>query len=199
MSELDFSTLHYNIHGAKKPVIELYPNIKQYPELVSPGISDKLLRYIIYLYSEGSPLIKKFKDNLVERKSEAMKLAGMKLTEDTKTCYFDFKDPEFTSAVVRFLTIQKNGLWSNIVTNEQLQSENMAIVIGATMLTDDKKIAETAKLKSTLLDINGQITDRLNGYYKEFFKSDTALQNAAKSVELKLTTPEMIATISRDF
>ena len=199
MTELDFSGLHYNIHGEKKPILELYPVIRQYPELVAPEISDKLLRYIIYLYSEGSPLIKKFKDNLVDRKSEAMKLAGMKLTEDTKTCYFDFKDPIFTAAVVRFLAIQKNGLWSNIVTNEQLHSENMSIVIGATMLTDDKKIAETAKLKSTLLDFNGVITDRLAGYYKEFFKSDTALQNAAKTVELKLTTPELIATINRDF
>src|SRR5690349_9016317 len=110
MQELDFSGLYWNAHNAKKPLVELYPEINQYPELRYGGIykQDSILKYINYLYSEGTPLTKKYKDNLLARKTEALKLAGMKLTDQVKSDLFEFKDSDFVKAVVKFLAIQNN-------------------------------------------------------------------------------------------
>lgn len=198
--ELEYGNLYWNCHGSKKSVIELYPDIETYPEFNYGGIykKEKLLRYINYLYSESTPLIKKFKDNLLARKTEALKLADIKLTKEVENDLFAFKDPEFATAVVRFLSVQKNHLWSSIQVNEQAYENNMGIIMSPTTATD-KDIAATAKIKGELLKINGDIADRLNGYYKEFFKGDTALQNAAKSVEFRATSPESVAAINRDF
>lgn len=195
--EIDYTTLYWNIHGAKKSIFELYPILNIYPEFKE--ISEKELKYVIYLYSQDTPLTKLHKDNLGARKQEALKLAGIKFTEDIQVRLFDFKDPAFTASVVRFLAIQNNGLWSNIVVNQQAFNENISIIMAATTLTDDKKITETAKLKSQLLEMNGQIADRLNGYYKTFFRNDIALENEGKKVELRLMTPEAIASIERSF
>ncbi len=199
--ELEYGNLYWNCHGSKKTVTELYPEIDSYPEFQYGGIynRDKLLRYINYLYSESTPLIKKFKDNLLARKTEALKLAGLKLTKDVENDIFSFKDPDFTRMVVKLLAIQKNYLWANIAVNEQLIADNMAIVLSSSFEGSDKDVAQTAKIKGDLLKTNGEVADRLNGYYKEFFKGDTALQLAAKSVEFRAVTPEGVASVERAF
>lgn len=201
MSELDFTGLHWNAHNAKKPLAELYPDINNYPELRYGGIydSNKILKYINYLYSEGTPLTKKFKDNLLVRKTEALSLAGLKLTEQAKSDLFQFKDPGFTKAVVKFLAIQKNELWANIMVDSQFLEDNMLIVLSQSMDGKDKDIAQTAKIKGELLKINSDVRDRLTGYYKEFFKSDIELERAGKKIEFRATKPEDIAKINRDF
>lgn len=201
MSELDFSGLYWNAHTAKKPLVELYVEINQYPELRYSGIydSNKILKYINYLYSEGTPLTRKFKDNLIARKAEALKLAGLKQTKDLESDLFQFKDQAFTKAVVKFLAIQKNELWANIVVDTQFLEDNMLIVLTQSMDGKDKDIAQTAKIKGDILKINSEVRDRLTGYYKEFFKNDTALQDAAKKIEFRATTPEQVAKINRDF
>ena len=201
MSDLDFSGLYWNAHNAKKPLAELYPDINNYPELRYGGIYDanKILKYINYLYSEGTPLTKKFKDNLLVRKTEALQLAGIKLNEQVKADLFQFGDPAFTKAVVKFLAIQKNELWSNITVDQQFMEDNMLIVLSQSMDGKEKDIAQTAKIKGDLLKINSEVRDRLTGYYKEFFKNDAALQNAAKKIEFRATTPESVAKINRDF
>ena len=201
MSDLDFTGLYWNAHNAKKPLIELYAEINQYPELRYTGIydSNKILKYINYIYSEGTPLTKKFKDNLLARKSEALNLAGIKSTEQVKSDIFYFKDKEFTKAVTKFLAIQKNQLWSGIIVNEQLAEDNMQIILSPSMDGKDKDVAQTAKIKGELLKLNAEVKDRLDGYYREFFKNDIALQNAAKKIDFRATNPEQVAKISREF
>lgn len=199
--ELEYGNLYWNCHGSKKSVVELHPEIESIPEFNYGGIykNEKLLRYINYLYSESTPLLKKFKDNLLARKMEALKLAEIKLTKDVENDLFAFKDPEFTRMVVKILSIQKNYLWANIAVNEQLHADNMQIVLSSSFEGSDKDVAQTAKIKGDLLKTNGEVADRLNGYYKEFFKGDEALRQAAKSVEFRATTPEGIAAIERAF
>jgi len=201
MSDLDFTGLYWNAHNAKKPLVELYPEINNYPELRYAGIydSNKILKYINYLYSEGTPLTKKFKDNLLARKAEALRLSGLKQTKDTESDLFQFKDQAFTKAVVKFLAIQKNQLWANIIVNEQLVEDNMQIVLSSSLEGKDKDIAQTAKIKGELLKINAEVKDRLDGYYREFFKNDIDLQNASKKIDFRATKPEDIAKINRDF
>ena len=201
MSDLDFTGLYWNAHNAKKPLIELYAEINQYPELRYTGIydSNKILKYINYMYSEGTPLTKKFKDNLFARKSEALKLSGIKINEQVKSDIFDFKDYEFVKAVVKFLAIQKNELWTNIVVDTQFIENNTLIVLTQSSDGKDKDIAQTATIKGSILKINNDVRDRLVGYYKEFFKNDIALQNAAKKIDFRATNPEQVAKISREF
>ena len=201
MSDLDFTGLYWNAHNAKKPLVELYPEINNYPELRYAGIydSNKILKYINYLYSEGTPLTKKFKDNLLSRKAEALRLAGLKQTKDVENDLFQFKDQAFTKAVVKFLAIQNNPLWSNIVVDQQFMEDNMLIVLSQSLDGKEKDIAQTAKIKGDLLRINSEVRDRLTGYYKEFFKNDMALENSAKKIEFRATTPEQVAKLNRDF
>ena len=75
----------------------------------------------------------------------------------------------------------------------------MQIILSPSMNGKDKDVAQTAKIKGELLKLNAEVKDRLDGYYREFFKGDIDLQNAAKKLDFRATKPEDIAKISRDF
>lgn len=80
--------MQFQIYGKEEPVIELYPNLKadsitsfEQPQLQSR--SEKLLRYVIFVYDKGSPLAKI--TSLKERKLEALEIVNMSLDPDAKS------------------------------------------------------------------------------------------------------------------
>lgn len=207
----EYRDLFLKIHNLKGDVLVLAPSIKKYEEFSSYGGTpqgllnrDKVIHYINYMYSEKSPLIKKYKDDLMERKTQAAKLAGFvssdkKEWERVANDLFHLNEDKIFKMIMRFLMIQKNFLLSSIVTAEQAFYEFQYIIAQPLITSDEKKLTETAKNKTILMKDCDEIMNRLKGYYKEFFGDNEDVAIVYKNSDLTLTTPEEISTINRKF
>jgi hypothetical protein len=165
---------------------------------------DKVIRYVNLLYSSGSKLIRKHKHNLPARKEEAAIAAGFDLKkkairEQVENDLFKIRNEKILKLIMRFLILQKNLLWTSIVTTESAYYEYQEIILDPLGKEDEKKRTDAAKNKSVLMDECDKMLIRLKGYYQEFFGDDIDLQLVYKDTELMLTSPEEIATIERRF
>jgi len=204
----EFKDLFLKIHNIAGDPLQLSPSIRKYEEFTSYGGTpegmlnrDKVIHYINYMYSERSPLIKNFRDNLGERKLNAAKMAGFDSKEingdKVKDELFDLKEEKVFKMIMTFIKIQKNTLLSSIVTAEQALYEFHGIIAKPLQSTDEKDVTIAAKNKSAILKECDEIRERLKGYYKEFFGDNDDVARVYKSSDLMLTTPEEISTINR--
>lgn len=113
---MDFSKLFYDLHGKEESPFVLHPDLNRYNDFDYKGEldKDKVFRYVNYLYSEETPLAKKFKDDILERKKEAAKLAEIKITKQNQDALFSLYDPGVLSMVMRFLIMQRSLIWAPI-------------------------------------------------------------------------------------
>lgn len=188
-----------------------FPHLKKWSEFDDFGGTpegelnrDKVFRYTNLLYSSGSKLIRKHKHNLVARKEEAAIIAGFdlkkkSLKDKVQNDLFEVRNQKVLKIIMRFLILQKNPLWSLIVTTEQCFYEYQEIIMGALFEEDEKKKGDAAKNKAFLMAECDKMSLRLKGYYKDLFGDDEDLLNAFKDTDLMLTSPEEIATINRRF
>lgn len=207
----EYRDLFLKIHEVKGDPMQLSPVLRKYEEFTSYGGTpegllnrDMVIRYINYMYSEKSPLIKTYKDNLIERKNQAAKLAGfdMKNNKEAERVLeevFNMREEKIFKMIMRFIMIQKNTLLSSIVTAEQMFYEFQTILMQELATIDEKKRTDAAKNKTLLMEDCDKIRDRLKGYYKEFFGDNKDLEETYKLSDMVLTTPEEIATIPRKF
>lgn len=209
----DLGHLFLNMEGVteNEDLINKFSQLKKWPEFYefegTPGGElnrNKLIRYINILYSPGSRLIKKHKNNLLARKEDAAHFAGFDLKkkderEKVEMDLFQVKNEKVLKMIMRFIILQKNPLWSSIVTTESAFYEYQEIILDPLSKEDEKKRTDAAKNKSVLMDECDKMLVRLKGYYQEFFGDDIDLQQAYKDTELMLTSPEEIATINRRF
>lgn len=198
---MDFSNLFYDLHGKEGDPYELYPELKIMPDFNYTGEFDKgkLIRYINYLYSEGTPLFKKYRDDLPARKKEALRLSGIEINKRTEEGIINLFDNGVLAMVVRFLSMQKSIVWTSIITNQSSYWENIRHINEPLQGDDEKKKLEAANTKQKLLDNNQSIQDRLITLYKEFYKDDKELSKRMSDVDFLMTTPEQIAVIIRRF
>lgn len=187
------------------------PHLKKWSEFAEFGGTpagelnrDKVFRYMNLLYSSGSKLINTHRHNLGARKEEAAILAGFDLKKKTikekvQNDLFEVRNPNILKMIMRFLILQKNPLWSSIVTTEQCFSEYQEIIMDALSRDDEKKRTDAAKNKAFLMTECDKMLVRLKSSYKELFGDDDDLQLAYKNTDLMLTSPEEIATINRKF
>lgn len=207
----EYKELFLKIHGISGDPMQLSPILRKYEEFSTYGGTpegllsrDKVIHYINYMYSAKSPLIKNFKENLMERKNQAARLAGFDMKKNSESekvvsDLFEMQEAKIFKMIMRFIMIQKNTLLSSIVTAEQAFYEFQAIIARPLEGADEKKVTEAAKNKKRLMDDCDEIKTKLKGYYKEFFGDNIDLEAAYKTSDLMLTTPEEIATINRSF
>jgi hypothetical protein len=198
---MDFSKLFYDLHGKEESPFVLHPDLNRYNDFDYKGEldKDKVFRYVNYLYSEETPLAKKFKDDILERKKEAAKLAEIKITKQNQDALFSLYDPGVLSMVMRFLIMQRSLIWASIVSNETVYWENTRQINEPLQGEDEKKRLEASKVKGALLGENYTIQDRLSTLYKELVRDDKELLKKLKSVDVVMCTPESIALINRRF
>lgn len=197
--------------GENEDILFRLPHLKKWTEFSGFGGTpvgelnrDKVFRYINLLYSSGSRLIWKHRNNLQARKEEAAQIVGFDLKkksdrEKIENDLFKIKNEKILKMIMRFLILQKNPLWSSIVTTESAFYEYQEIILDPLSKEDEKKRTDAAKNKSVLMDECDKMLIRLKGYYQEFFGDDVDLHQAYKGTELVLTSPEEIATINRKF
>ncbi len=210
----ELGNLYLNMEklGKNDDMIHAFPQLRKWKEFVDFGGTpegelhkDKTIRYINIFYSPGSSLIRKHRGNVTARKEEAATIAGFDLGKKTEfekvqDELFALRSKGVFQMVMRFLILQKNHLWDSIIAAEQNYWELYTIGLDPLVNKDDeKKRIESADKKFGLSLKREQIRQMLNGYYKEFFGDDFELEQAFKSDELMLCTPEEIATIPRPF
>lgn len=213
MKEEDYGNLFLPIQefGENEDVLFRLPHLKKWQEFADFGGTpagelnrDKVFRYINLLYSSGSKLIRKHRNNLNARKEEAALAAGFDLKKKSERDkvekdLFQVKNEKVLKMIMRFLILQKNPLWSSIVTTESAFYEYQEIILDPLSKEDEKKRTDAAKNKSVLMEECDKMLTRLKLYYQEFFGDDTDLHQAYKDTELILTSPEEIATVNRKF
>src|SRR6478736_4795949 len=96
---------------------------KQFQKLKARPDYDKLVLYILYLYSKDSELIQEFENDLKARKDEAAKDAGYQKVggnwDKELQKVMDIRDNDVHDAIMEFLKMQKHDTWVDIVTTEQ--------------------------------------------------------------------------------
>ncbi len=195
--DLDFTGLRYRVD--KVPMgtdlivhFRELADIKEFSEYKNPD-RNYLIRYIIYLYSPGSPFFKKYTD-LAKRKEACADFAGYDRNAKTgkftnKNIYKVFEmsgdvevDPDekvegYQSAnplIFAWLRFLNDFLWSEITVNEQLFVEYTGLMLEAIEGRDSDTVLKAATTKSKLRSEIGLIRTHLGVLYKEFFGESEA-------------------------
>ncbi len=182
-NEVEFSAMRFNPFAAGGSMRE------KYPELSRMKVDDAQVRYIALLYDQGTPLRGRIAD-IDLRKKEAATIAGIKPVEKI--------GGEFLDAVVHFLRVSNNRLWTMIVTNEETFYEYATRTMDPVSADDevrDKDILQAANVKTRLLADMHDIDERLSGYYRRLTGDDDKMADA---VRVKRISPESIAKSARD-
>jgi hypothetical protein len=183
----DFSGLKYNVF-ATSPEKVVGLSVLGVDKIVRPD-KTKLIRYVMAMYDQRSPLIKSITD-INQRKREAAIVSGYDLSDAKLKAIFDFTDEDLVNLVLEFLKDQNSFYWSMIVSNEQAFLEYQKALLSEVSLEKDKDKLQSLQIKGKLMEECHKIAERVEGYYAKIF-GDKEVSDKAK--EKNRFTPEMMA------
>lgn len=169
---------------------------------IPKNLLDKLLRYVVILYDEKSPVVAT-EPNIKKRKEASAIHAGFDIEADDivlQTIY-TMEMPGIVDLATAYLfKFCKPRVWTKIVVNEQLFQEYAKRLLQPVNMGGDGKgdllIKEKEKdelqayqIKAKLREELDSISVSLDGYYKEMFGGDDILEKAQR----KMFTPEEMA------
>jgi hypothetical protein len=156
---------------------------------------DAVMRYIIYMYDEGTPLMKAFAD-MDKRKHVAFDLSNL-TDKATRTQILSDKSFEVRKMAFEYLRSQKNMLWNLIISNEAMFYDAMKNMMDTTTADKDKDLMAALKLKDDMAIKMDKAHDRLRKYLKEFYNSDEKMVDNHNAVSRRMTS-ENIAKRMRE-
>ncbi len=175
-------------------VLDKYPQLKsiksftEYKGISKGGLdSDKVIRYIIILYSEDSPLSKKPLPPLEERKYRAADLAGFK--RDKKTDDFNeniveqlflLGDDEVIDMAMGYLQYLHSDLWIEINIIAQELEEYRRIRITPVNADADKDLLTAIEKKDKLRVSSGNMVKQLKEYTDIFYGDSLDLKSKSQ-------------------
>lgn len=164
---------------------------KAFQKLKSRPDCDKLVLYILYLYSKDSELIQEFENDLKARKDEAAKDAGYQKVggnwDKELQKAMDIRDNDVHDAIMQLLKMQRHDTWMDICTTEQelfeFQSMRLAPVtkgkVKKNPTVEEEKLAiESTLKKGTLMKACDERRARLVSLRAEFFGDNKDVQEA---------------------
>ena len=186
---------------------------KPFAKLKARPDCDKLVNYIIFLYSKDSELIQEFENDLQARKDEAAKDAGYPKTgghwPKELQEVMDIRDADAHEAIMQYLRIQKHDIWTDLQITEQeyydYQSMRFAPVLKKkskknSSAEDEKALIDSTLKKSTLMKACDERRARLVALRTEFYGDNKDVQEAEFQEAI---TPEkaerILATIPPPF
>lgn len=196
--------LRYDAWTEYKSLNKYFPELGNYDGPISKQVA---IRYINYFYSVNTPLLKKYREDVVSRKKEALRLAAKDVQEDYskkldyyEDALFKLKEPVILEAVVRFLSMQRHNLYSSIVIAEnrfmELQEALLDPITKETGTKEEGQRLAAIKNKSQLQRDLDETKRLLEGYYKEFFQDNDAVE-AYQNTPAFMISPEIIAKTER--
>lgn len=190
----DFSIMEFN-PLIKGKILEKYPKLKE----VVGDTEDKVVRYILLMYDQNSPLRHHYPD-LFKRKQFAADMAGFNLDKEDVVGLFEFKvktddgyepDENLIKVTMRYLKYQNNMVWVMIVSNEQAFFEYNKRVMMPVDGNRDKDILQAVEIKTKIMQSMDDIYQRLQKYNRDLTGGDDKLEEVL--TKKKRLRPEEIA------
>lgn len=160
--------------------------------------TNKVIAYIVILYSQDSILNQEPMPSLEERQLKSADLAGFKRTASGEhlkkmtDILFPLDNDGLQKMVLDFLIFQNNMLWDEIVIDEQYRYTLMKEMLSESNDSKSKDRTATLEKKSKLRDEITKIRLALDERYKEMFRDAAELITVARQ-ELAMTTLESLA------
>lgn len=183
----DYSQMEFNPLIKRKLLTE-YPKLSQ----IIGERDDKMIRYVLLMYDQNSPLRKYYPD-VNKRKDFAAAIAGYDADKDiskienlkTLTENVTTEDgqkvvpyEELLESISTYMTYQNSRLWTMIVTNEQSFYEYQRRIMAEVGGEADKDALSAITIKTKLLEAMDDIHKRLDRYYSELTGGDQDLEMA---------------------
>ncbi len=139
--------------------------------------TNNLLCYLLFLYSPDSPVNKRYGIPLVERKFQALLLAGfghlrMKggdWAADVQTYLIELRNDTIIAMIVDYLKMLNIKLWTEINTLEQELEEATRLRMRPVSSIDDKATLQAAEIKGKLRRDSKEIIELLTVYNRQFY------------------------------
>lgn len=195
--EKDFEQMVYNPWKVPPNVhlTTVFPTLAMYSEFksdVKPLAINKVLRYTMYMYDKGSPLISKI-DSIYKQKIEAAKLAGFKMRpsgtfDDAVNKMMVGANHLVNHMIVRFLRLMRDEEFMQF----RIYKEKLYASLQKMHETDDPKTL------SSIIAVNKSLTSVIDDIKRDFFRAGDSeqlieiLYEQAEFEDLELT-PEHIA------
>lgn len=183
----DYSSMEFNPLIKRKLLTE-YPKLSQ----IIGERDDKMIRYVLLMYDQNSPLRKYYPD-VNKRKDFAAAIAGYDADKDiskienlkTLTENVTTEDgqkvvpyEDLLESISTYMTYQNSRLWTMIVTNEQSFYEYQRRIMAEVGGEADKDALSAITIKTKLLEAMDDIHKRLDRYYSELTGGDQDLEMA---------------------
>lgn len=170
--------------------IEFLSNINSWVNVETDLIpKDKLVRYLVVLYSYDSFLNQRNPLPLSERKQRALSFAGIEPSNDVTDQLLLLENDGVLLMVQDFLVAQNHNLWTEIATTEQQYEEAIRLRLQPikTGATDKVQLDAATKKKALRLDCKEMQGD-IDVFYKKFYKGHDDVKDKvrrrASSLEL---------------
>lgn len=179
----EFAKLTFPIFtlGKNDLVLEKFPRlktvfnnvvIKSEEKILSIDIN-KVIRYIIFVYDKGSPLIKKI-DNLVTRKITGAILAGFEYQDSFERdvdLMMKCRISDINTMIVKYCRLMKSRLYSLVVVSNESFNGTLEEIMS--YKTGGKKSLDDQKKKMELIDQAKTTADNIDEWSLQLLSFDT--------------------------
>lgn len=188
----EFSKMEFRIHGVKD--LTTVPRVNKINgiEVLVGSRGEKALRYLIYMYDQGSPFLT-IRD-VPQRKRAAALEAGFDFAKDEAFLrdLFDARN-HYAVLIVNILREQNNALYSSIVLQEELYYR----YANRLLRSFDEGVEEKDEMdmlikQQKLLAAANEMQKSLDRMYKEMAGGDIVLEKVLPTA-VQLTKTEVVA------
>jgi hypothetical protein len=149
---------------------------------------NNLLSYLLFLYSPDSPVNKRYGIPLIERKAQALLLAGFghlrdkrgHWADDVQTYLIELRNDNVIGMIVDYLKMLNFPLWTEINTLQQELEEATRLRLRPVSSIDDKATLQAAEIKGKLRRDSKEIIELLSVYNRQFYGDAHADEMRAK-------------------
>lgn len=198
-----FKDMRIGFHGmdqSVKNLAALHPKLKEigsWAEYNDDTPTNNLLSYLLLLYSPDSPVNKRYGVPLLERKYQALLLAGfghLRLkggdwAADVQTYLIELRNDTIINMIVDYLKMLNQKVWTEINTLEQELEEATRLRMRPVSSIDDKATLQAADIKGKLRRESKEIIELLNVYNRQFY-GDAHAEEMRQKVHQSKTTVE---------
>ena len=157
---------------------------------------DKLLKYIVVLYSYDSFLNQRNPIPLSERKQRALEFAGIENSDEVTNGLLLLENDVVLAMIQDFLIAQRHNLWTEIVTTEQQYEEAVRLRLQPikSNAKDTEQLTAANKKKTLRIDCKEMQGD-IENFYRKFYQGHDDVQ---EEVRKRSTSLESIARNAKD-
>ncbi len=172
-----------------KDLLNEYSEFKSY----TGKSKDKIIDYIILLYSKDSKLIHAY-PNLVHRKAVAAEQSGMNPSDPYVIAIMEQKDESVLPLINCYLQkIQHNYTFERMISDMEAFSENQRFIRAGIKdwETDPDKLLKAIEIKGKLSELSKRFEDNIQDAYNKIYGDNEDLKN--REQKIVRTTPENFA------